>query len=337
MIRLFFVLLISLLMSAHLAYPNHSEFIYKKLNPEYMSMENIEAWLNQFSPPDRDSAQLLVQQLDFYSLNRLIQESKALHQKVLEKLRSEGFVGPSENDAAELNRVDFSKSYPAKSGDLFSYFYRTANKIRTVAFKNMSDLQLDPTDKSNRALVLIDDYHSTGTQMIDFFGKSNYSVLHQYKKVIIASLVMNPAAISKFEFVIHHAKDLTPLGQQIIATIAAKKEETHEKIFKNLANIPAKNLDYIALHVERPLPDGLVSKQQEQLRTFLTKYSPEYVHGHGENQARTVFFYSAPNGVPQIIWNSRLNNRPWKPLLRRTEDVSTYFENEHISAKDQTW
>jgi hypothetical protein len=59
---------------------------------------------------DRQAATDLLDQVDYFSYERICQDLKQLHTKLLVYLGD--------------NEVVYSKTYVAKSGDLISYFYR---------------------------------------------------------------------------------------------------------------------------------------------------------------------------------------------------------------------
>lgn len=131
--------------------------LYSKVNQEVLSAKQIASWIEQFDEEDRATASLLADQIEFYSYPKIMQSLIELHQRLLLVLEQDGYF-QNEKGKDPFEKVDFSKTYPAKSGDLISYFYRSANKVRAVSFKNLSDLELDPRPKDSRAIVLLDDY-----------------------------------------------------------------------------------------------------------------------------------------------------------------------------------
>lgn len=115
--------------------------------------------------------------------------------------------------------VDFSKTYPAKSGDLISYFYRSSNLIRAVAFKNPADLSAEKQDNSNKALVLLEDYVGTGTQFLfEVYSKLYRELFNSYKKIYFVVLVATKNAINKFTKLTN--ADYDSLSQDIFSTLA---------------------------------------------------------------------------------------------------------------------
>jgi hypothetical protein len=317
--------------------------IYAKFNEEFLSQKEIDAWIDQFQIEDQETARLLVGQIDFYSYKRVLTDLKELHQsKVILTLKSQGFISTVEDEYA-FTKVDFSKTFSSKSGDLISYFYRTANKIRAAAFKNLGDLESNKEDKSDRALVLLDDYYSSGTQLLDFIGKSDYKLFSEYKKIFLVGLRANHRASKLFEDLKNLANQ-QKVAQQFIDTIHAK-ESDRSLIRERIKKFPANKIELVLSQFEAPFIEGnelLSDFQKTQLKKLLEKYSPEYMGGFASLGAHTVFFYSSPNGVPQIFWNTRIKlhsrfGKPWVPLFKRVEDMSHYYGADQIPAQNQVW
>lgn len=120
---------------------------------------HLDEWLDQFDVSDRRVALNLLCELEYVNRNRFVLMTKLLHQKLRSVLLAEGFV--SENESHHFGNVDFISIYPAKSGELVSYWYRKVNGIRSALFHHAGDLLRDEQSKSDKALIILDDYAGT--------------------------------------------------------------------------------------------------------------------------------------------------------------------------------
>lgn len=195
--------------------------LHEQFNSENISRKEIQQWLSQFDPEDQETAVLLLEQVQYYSYKRLMSDLKYLHKNLLLKLKKDEFIDDADKEIL-FNAVDFSKTYPAKSGDLISYFYRSSNLIRAISFKNLSDLSADKNDTSDKALVLLEDYVGTGTQfLIELYSKRYHELFNSYKKVYFVVLVASTNAIKKFEKIANAEYD--SLSQDFIALMDIKE------------------------------------------------------------------------------------------------------------------
>ena len=212
-------------------------------------------WLSQFEDQDRQTATELVDQVDYFSYERVCDDLKALHCKVIPLI--------------EDCQVVYSKAYVAKSGDIISYFYRTSNKIPSILFKNLSD---PVDDKSNKVLVLLEDYVGTGTQFLyRVHAKENYELFNQYEKVYLATLVANTSAIGKFDHIRSGRYDL--LADEFISFLnRPKDEETRNAMIQMLERIPLEKLELIYLYEEKPLSEILNPSVSCRISALIDKY-----------------------------------------------------------------
>ncbi|MFA6990174.1 MAG: hypothetical protein WC197_08910 [Candidatus Gastranaerophilaceae bacterium] len=307
--------------------------IFEKFNKPVVPKEKIEAWLGQFEEADRKTAALLLENIDFKTYPDCFEESKQLHQKLVLKLKQDGF------DTKFFENVDFSKPYTAKSGDITSYMYRKANKIRSVNFKTTDALKFDPQNShKDRALVILDDYMATGVQFLfEFLARKqeNIDLFDGYKKVYVLANTANDKAIEKFDLLqLNHPDKVADIIWGEYPEIALNSSK--EKAVEDLAKMSDKKMEFMYQNREIPLlsPENkkLSAEQKIELRAFLDKYNVyKYPFGVGNNQGHTSFFYSAPNTLPDILWNPKISKKEcsqssskWFPLLQRTEDISVY-------------
>ena len=314
--------------------------LYEQFNSENISRTEIQQWLNQFDREDQDSAALLLEQIDYYSYKHLMVDLKVLHKQLLAKMKIDGFIENPENELV-FEKVDFSKTYPAKSGDLISYFYRSSNTIRAVAFKNLKDLSTDKKDHSDKALVLLEDYVGTGTQFLfELYTKQHHELFNSYKKVYFVVLVASKNAINRFENVSNG--DYAPVADAFISIMNIQDEATKKIIHENIKRIPSDKLEIIYLHKEVPLNDSSRNPEvTKKIFTLLDKYNiKRYLGGNFSSFGHTVFFYNCPNNLPEILWNTQSihrDGRPWIPLFKRLEDLSVYEMAKTIPVEEQIW
>ncbi len=300
------------------------------------SEEQMEEWLDQFDLEDQPSARKLVSYIDYYSLDRTIRSLKRVHEKLIEQLRTDGFDLEGEDP---YEQVDFSRLYCAKSGDVVSYFYRQANKLRAASFKNLSDLILDGKTKENRALVLLEDYIGTGTQFLwENYVKFNHELFNQYRKVYFVAIVANELAIERFE-------QLKKGRFDEFANFLQKMEQvlnnamSRETIIQNLGRVKPDRLQLIYGKKEVSLfeRDDIPQLDRDQVERLISKYTPKsYLEDLFFVKGSTVFFFNCPNNVPNLLWNTK-NGPGWKPLFYRYEDLSVYDSAKKIPIAEQTW
>lgn len=314
--------------------------VLQKFNKPIIPEAHLNAWLNQFEEVDRPTALKLIENIDFHTYPDMFNEVKDLHKIITQKLEKDGF------DSKNFDNVDFSRIYTCKSGDLVSYIYRKANKIHNVKFKNIEALQTEkPENLNNKALVLLDDYIGTGTQfLLEFFARNpkNRDLLNQYKKIYFVSITAHENAIEKFDSL---AKGKF---KEVADTIFTEMKDNlamqeNEQMVHDLSLIAKDKLELLYLNKEVPLlsPKNTKLSQQEkgQLEKFLNKYNVyKYPFGVGNLQGHTAFFYSAPNTLPDLLWNSKATKKcGWLPLLHRTEDISVYRLAQKVPVDSQVW
>jgi len=135
--------------------------IFERFNEPVIPIESIRKWLDLFESEDRDTALLLLNNIEYHSQPRVRRETRTLHHKLAGKLAESHF------DVKTFHNVDFSCEFTCKSGDVVSYIYRKSNLIPSIDFKTFDLLTRetveDPERFRNRALVILDDYIGTGS------------------------------------------------------------------------------------------------------------------------------------------------------------------------------
>ena len=309
--------------------------LYNKFNKPIISLEHIEQWVNQFPPQDRKIAMKLADAVDYHSYSDVFEDVQKLHQKLCAKLKKDGF------DTETFSDVDFTKAYTCKSGDIVSYLYRKANKIRNVCFKTMEGLiSHNPDNIENRALIILDDYTGSGDQFLsEFYARNgaNRELLNKYRKIYFAPLVANNSAVQKFNAVANG--EYERIADMIIRE--CPKNHTDEGIRSALKEVSGKKLQMIEGRIEYPLLSKenkeLSDNTKREMKKFLLKHNCGYPFGFGETQGHTAFFFTVPNNTPDLLWNSKLQEKGLIPLFQRTNDISIYPMCQNLSLKEQVW
>lgn len=294
--------------------------IFDRFNEPVIPMKAIERWLDRFRPEDRDTALLLLNNVEYHSQPRVRRETRALHQKLCERLSESRF------DVETFHDVDFSREFTCKSGDVVSYIYRKSNLIPSVDFRTFDFLTADtlkkPGNYRNRALVILDDYIGTGSQFIfNFIGLSDddVRVVNAYNKTFLVCYVIHQKALENF--------NLLKTGKIEEAIRIEQEQFPYDDLSsetdcfrRTLSSLDWNNLELVYLEEEKPLlsPDNsaLTNAEKSRLEAFLNRYCHEGYAGTSYLLGHHAFFFGAPNSLPEILW----------PLFKRVEDLSIYPE-----------
>ena len=304
---------------------------YQKVNvdPKYLMR-----WLRQFDRADRAVALDLLAQTHLIDYPNLTGSLIRLHEKVLANLRNDGFV--SELNPLYSGRVDFTRAYNARSGDLISYFYRKTNRVRSAQFFNSE--QLVGRGSPDRALVIVDDYTATGAQLLlEYLGSNLRSHFADYGKVYLAVMVANTKAITRVGLLT--AGQHERVGQDVNSEFGLTGKAADEVL---AAASAVCSIDLKLLFDRAEVPRFAVPDPRQE--AFLLKYgqfeqNPSAPFGAGNAQGSTAFFYGAPNSLPDIFWNSlgTYKGKAFMPLFSRTEDISHYEFSKDLPAEMHVW
>lgn len=288
--------------------------IYERYHEEVLTKQKIHEWLQQFDPEDREAAAELLHEIDYYSYPRLQRCLRDFHQKIMQQLVADGYAEPGE---LLFHRVDFTKVYPAKSGDLITYFYRHANKVRSVVFKNPEGLLHDGKEKSSKALVILEDYCGTGSQFLTKIASRLVpELLAKYEKIYFCPLVANSIAVERFAKLTSGQQEA--LAEEFAGMYAAAPDDKRATVRRCIESLPGSKIMLLCQVEEESLAPS----------TLLDKYCTlPYFDGRWSIRSRTAFFYNCPNNMPVLLWSPK-NKAPdgsaWTPLFTRVEDISIY-------------
>ncbi len=323
----------------------------------HLKQAHFKRWLEQFAPSERRTALLFLEKLRIIGPTELNFHLQQAHQKLIGAMAFDGFAG-------DLSKTDFTTLYQASSGDLITYHYRKTNRIPKVHFHDQAALASNGQNKSDRALVILDDYLATGAQFFcEALGHGKTlphdqnrhiaDLVSQYQQVYFVVAGVHTKALKRFELI--EAGKTEEAISEILEGYKEKGNPVYEiPIRKVLGTIPAGKIKLLYSFVEHPLlsPDNprVNAEERQRLRAFLQKHNVyKYPFGVGGLQGNTVFYYSAPNNLPDMLWNTKSRRlRPdgsqdktvhWQPLFHRLEDVSAYwYAHAHkLPAEQQLW
>ncbi len=310
------------------------ETLYRRFNEESVSHEQITRWLNQFDAEDRPTALFLAERIDYWGYRRVHLGLHSLHHHLMERLLKDGYIDDTGPEHC-YDRIDFSRSFCSKSGDLISYFYRKMNTMRSMEFVNLEGLEHRDTDLSDRALIILDDYIGTGCQFLSFSYRNEHADLfNRYGKIYVATLVANNQAIKTFQEV--NAGNFDTLVRILSGVEEIDDPVEIENLRASFSSIRPGQSRLVYAKREMSLLDpesSLDEAQRTGLQGLFEKYAPNYYcHGLFNLASNTVFFFQCPNDAPQILWDWDCGNAPgqWYPLFPRVSDSSIYEHDGNI-------
>ena len=313
--------------------------LYQRFNEESVSRDQITLWLNQFDPDDKPAAMLLAGLIDYWGYQRVHLGLRTLHNRLMKQLSEDGFV-PDMNIEHRYDRIDFSRSFCSKSGDIVSYFYRKINGMRSLEFSNLEALETRQENQSQRALIILDDYVGTGNQFLSFSYRSAHpDLFNRYGKVYVATLIANNQAIQTFKQVNQGNYEKLVGIECGLDEIKDPEEIENLRTSFNTIRPGQSRLIYADREISLLDPEShLNTEQRTQLKELITKYTHnDYCHGLFNLMSHTVFFFQCPNNAPQILWDWDCGTEKgkWHPLFPRVSDSSIYAHDGNIPIMQQ--
>ena len=282
-------------------------------NEPEISLSAIQRWLTQFPTEDQAIAIRLLECMELHSWTRMLRECRLLHQRLCMDLRDDGF------DVDGFTDIDFTRAFVCKSGDIASYVYRKANCLSVNHFKTIEALHHSHEDRSQRAIVILDDYIGTGSQFIfQFLGRSpsNTDLISSYKRARLCSLVVHDDARTKWRLLQRHCiEEVMAIEEQQLVCVDFSLERP--SLIQNLSKIDWRNAGLIAAQRDFPVMahPSLSAEERSSMRQFLNDCdcdagtgTTEFLLGHH------TFFYGAPNALARVLL----------PLFKRVEDFTIY-------------
>ena len=282
-------------------------------NEPEINLTSIQRWLTQFPADDQPIAIRLLECMELHSWARMVRECRLLHQRLCMDLRDDGF------DVDGFSDIDFTRAFVCKSGDMASYVYRKANRLSVNHFKTIDALHQSHEDRSQRAIVILDDYIGTGSQFLfQFLGRneSNTALISSYKRTRLCSLVVHDDARTKWRLLQRHCiQDAMAIEERQLTCVDFSNER--QSLIQTLSRIDWRKAGLIAAQRDFPVMahPGLTAEERVTMRHFLNANdresgagTTEFLLGHHS------FFYGAPNALARVLL----------PLFKRVEDFTVY-------------
>ena len=312
-----------------------------RINAPSFDPARLKGWMAQFDPADRAVALEALEQIDFHTLSDVKKDVRDAHALLSAALTRDGFTSGKPGEL--FDNVDFSSLYAAKSGAFVGYLYRNENKIRSSCFKTLDGLGASNTPKSDRALVIVEDYTGTGVQFLfEGYATKYRDLMSQYKKIYFVPLVAHENAAAKFkELPEGRGKQV---GDAINTEYGIERPELAAQIVSAMESLSSSKLELVTPKVEVPITSPANTRatpeQRARIGAFLDKYKVyKYPRGIGGAEGSTAFFFKPPNTLPEIFWTVKgsRDGEPWKPLFQRTDDVSEYSTAKYYAPGAQVW
>lgn len=247
---------------------------------EEIKKEEISAWLQQFEEDEQQYISKLLNNFVYYNSDRVRKVVKNLHNSIINSCNS------------KINDIWFVPvGYVTKSGSVIAYYYRSVNELQEEKFISSKDISRI-INKTNIAIVFIDDYIGTGHQSKQVWEFVIKPVIGQFSEseFFYCTLVGTNEGV---EFVRSNT------GFNVVVDKVIHKEE-----------LPFVESSRIFTDVdERKKAEKIVRKYGELLY-------PGNELGYKDSQGLVGFFYSTPNNTLPIFWST---NEKWHPLLPRNE------------------
>lgn len=243
----------------------------------------IRNWIKQFAPEHQELALKLLENVDYYSHDRTIQELSTLGNMIRHATNN------------ELNEVYFAGfTEPGKSGDWIIPDFRLATGMRGHRFQSkfihlssLGEFLYIPVEGEpvlpQRTFVFLDDYIGTGESVIRTWARIQGDT-NDTDKFYIAAIVATDAGITAVE----RSTPITVIHNRRIAEDA--------KLF----------------HFNNVI---FTAEEKDILLEYCCTVDPDdWPTGYGDTQSLTVFYQRVSDNVISIL---NCENNIWKPLFLR--------------------
>jgi hypothetical protein len=165
--------------------------------PQSVDRARLLSWLRKFDPDDYDLAFRSLESVDFYPLPRLQPVLRSLYVDIRTTLHEDGFR------PAQIVFVPAGDM--AASGSEILNRFRNVNRLErtTVTFAALQQipeiLYRAQTEERQMAVVFLDDFVGTGSQIVDFWNKAVSSLIHPAQPMYCGVAVACPDGIQRIE------------------------------------------------------------------------------------------------------------------------------------------
>lgn len=240
-------------------------------------------WLAQFEAPDLEMALKVLENVDYYTHDRIIEGLETL---------GEALVAKSRSNLEEMVFAGFTT--PGKSGDWMISDFRLATGLKPrkydgnfINLVSLSEYKRSEEDESgtpqSRIFVFLDDYIGSGDSAIATWGNIQ-SETNLSDKYYLATLVATEVGAQKI-------KDYAPS----LEVVCADTKQSSSKVF-------------------HPSNAAFSDAEKTSLRKYCEVAYPKWPTGFKDTQSLTVFCYRCPNNVIAVLYGK---NDDWTPLFPR--------------------
>jgi len=246
-------------------------------SPVSVDRSRVLAWLDQF-PTDHWSLVLrLAQAIRYYGVGRVRELTRTLHGLLLQQLSDDG---------VKLRDVFFvGLGRSGESGQHVATFYRNANQLRArqQQFLALSELPSAlNAKKDNAAVVFLDDFVGTGSQMTQHWENTLSQLVPEYLHLYLSIVAACDEGIA-------HIQAHTPLTTLYVHPLGP-----------NCRLRDARNNTF--------------TKQEKAIISNYCAKIGNMPMGYGRLGLTVSFAYATPNNSISLIRGSR-RQRPWTGLL----------------------
>ncbi|MCT3721801.1 hypothetical protein HZQ64_17515 [Elizabethkingia anophelis] len=265
--------------------------ICTRLKNSVTSLEIVN-WLGNFQKNDINNALKILERLDYYSENEIIEFYDIRLKKILEKNEDKIIIHP----IAEYGKSSTLMIYYLKKTPIFK-----AHKERIKFYNHYTDFKKKVKDiKEQTSLIFIDDFSGSGKQFINYY-KTYVEPQIEGKTQINELYFLTLFYLTRAESYITKTKPRI----QIIGEVKYPAFLSRGSVFgSRKIMLPIRSFSY---------------KYGEKLFSITdrtTNQKTNYPLGYENCQALIVFAYNTPNNTLPIIWSSK----NWIPLYPRVPE-----------------
>jgi hypothetical protein len=260
----------------------------------------VREWLEQFGGlVDQRRALNVLSQLEFIHNDAIQAVFLKAHQKVTHGWKRQ--LGTGQHRFTDVVIVPLDA--PETSGQAYGLIYADVNHIHrsNVVVPDVLEARLRSTRREAGAVVFVDDFISTGRNIIKVLGDLGDDVLGRIRRRGIRCVM---AVIAGFDEGIAAVEEWLAEEQLPISIVVDRRLGDRDHVFAPESRYFSNPTERVATsHLFESVAGGMVANSRP------LEWS--------ETQALVVLESSVPNGTLPHLWTERGGDNPWKPLFER--------------------
>jgi len=242
---------------------------------------NIRNWLRRFGENHLELGLKLLNNVDYYSPSRLLNESRELHQQLL------AYKQMNNDELLNIPTyfVDFSPS-SGRSQDEFIPKYRLGSGLRYNRYNKhfiyLRDIKRF-VEKEGVSLVFLTDFIGSGKQVKDTWLDNLWTISDKNEHILLA--------ICGYDSGIRKIEDAT---EDKLTIITNRRYGNVQRVFSD--------------------ENTIFTAEEKTVLRSLCNVADDFPTGFRDAQSTTVFYFRCPNSAISIL---RANNTNWTGLFRR--------------------